>query len=1138
MGRYWLAGRLGAGGQGVVYEAYGEAGERVAVKVPRSDSAESRSRLAKEAAAAQRVASFCTARVIEAQVDDAPLYIVSEYVPGPSLREVAAGAGAYEGDALRRLAIGVATALTAIHRAGIVHRDLKPDNIILGPDGPRVIDFGVAREAGPTTTGPIMGTPGYMAPEVLTGRAATEAADVWAWGMVVLFAARGRDAVEAGEPMAVVGRVLEFEADVAGLPEELAPLVSAATARDPAARPAAGDLLLRLLGEGARRDAGDPLARGGLVAGELRGQAGPDLGAIAEELYGELSEDERTAVPEVFLRLLDGDGLRPVEREELPEAKAVDSMLAVFVSAGILAPGGGGYELVAPGLVQAWPRLRDWLAGNREGLPVHRRLAEAAAEWDGHGRKPADLLQGTNLDRTLQWAATERKDLTLAARERDFLDAAAGQARRRTRRRGLIAAVLAVLLVAALGGLGAAEYLRRESARQRDEALARELALRAAGLRELEPALAGLLSVAAWRLAPGLVETAGALYDAGSQHVTDVFVAPYVDAESVQALSTDGHVLASVTDGTARLWDVPTGRKLHELAGLGAGVQSVAVSLDGRLLAARDDKGVRLWDTVTGSRLGGRFASRASGFGALEFDRTGRRLAVPYGSDGEQWWDVATRKPLTAPGGAILNGVSPDGRYGFVADSEDRSQVWDLRRRRRLHLPALPGTGTTVEARFSDDGRALVVVEDVARHDKPKVRLYELPSGTTEYELEGENAQAADLVFDGRYLATWRPADLLALRPRDSLVTALLLPVPEGVTQVRFDLAGKAVRLLNAAGGVSTVDVSPLFDPRLGDELPDLRMSQDGRVLAVKRDDRLELLDPATRRRLAGPIAWKGDGSAMAFSADGTRLAYGDGARVRVLDVASGRETQAVELAGKGAEKADALAFDPGGRTLAVLPSRFEGQLPLELHDLASSRARTTKVTGAGPMDFAPDGSRLLMGGPELRLYDPVGGTVLPVGAEARRVGGAFAYSPDGRQVAFSHPDRITLWDRDLRTMLGAFPTVPGAEQFALPVWSPDGRLIATYEKGPRIRLWDVASRRYVGVVFDAMAESAGDNVWLGFSADGTKLHTLDDDGAFRTHDLDRRHVAATVCARAGRALTAAEWRTYLPGVEPFDVCR
>ncbi|MFI9848705.1 protein kinase, partial [Nonomuraea sp. NPDC051941] len=103
LGRYWLVGRLGAGGQGVVYEAYGERGERVAIKVPRSESAQARARLAKEASAAQRVASFCTAKVIEAQVEAAPLYIVSEYVAGLSLRQVVAESGPYEGDRLRRL---------------------------------------------------------------------------------------------------------------------------------------------------------------------------------------------------------------------------------------------------------------------------------------------------------------------------------------------------------------------------------------------------------------------------------------------------------------------------------------------------------------------------------------------------------------------------------------------------------------------------------------------------------------------------------------------------------------------------------------------------------------------------------------------------------------------------------------------------------------------------------------------------------------------------------------------------------------------------------------------------------------------------------------------------------------------------
>ncbi|MFD1539237.1 WD40 repeat domain-containing serine/threonine-protein kinase [Nonomuraea guangzhouensis] len=1154
MGRYWLAARLGAGGQGVVYEGYGEAGERVAIKVPRYDSAESRARLAKEAAAAQRVASFCTAKVIEAQVDSAPLYIVSEFVPGPSLRRVVAESGPYQKDALRRLAIGVATALTAIHQGGIVHRDLKPDNIIMGPDGPRVIDFGVAREVGPTTSGPIMGTPGYMPPEVFSGRGASEAADLWAWAMVVLFAARGKDVIEAGDPAAVIGRVMEFEPDVCGLPEPLDAFVAAALARDPTERPAAGEVLLRLLGHGGAaplRRGDDLLERGLTQAGALTGRPEPDLGAIAEELYGELTEAERATVPEVFLRMIDGDELRPVGRDELPDSQAVDAMLTLFGAAGLVMRSGATYELATPGLLHAWPRLRDWVAGNREGLPVHRRLAESAALWNEHGRRPADLLHGSVLDRTMQWAATAHKDLTLGRREREFLDEAVSLARTRARRRRLVAATLAVLLVVALGGLGTAEYLRRESNRQRDDALARELALRAADLRQSDPQVAKLLSVAGWRLSPELPETRGALYDSLSQTTTSVFLDPDYTAATVQNLGQDGRVLVSVDGGTARIWDVTGQRRIGVLSGVSAEVSQAALAPDGHTLALLDHEGVRLWDTRTGRPLGAPIArqGRKSGDGTLSFDGSGRYLAIPWGAKAlPEWWDVAKRERLTAPSGAALNAISRDGRFGYVVKGHD-AELWDLRRGKRTPIPRLGrDEGVIKQAAFSDDGKMMVTTELLNSDRASRIRGFELPSGEEMMGQEGDVGTEVAFVFGDAFIADWGGQDKLTFQRRSTYDTVYSQATPDFVGGLRFDLADRAVRYLDEHGAVHTEDVSMMFDPPIGggSESGNVRLDPSTRVLAaIWDDDRMEVRDAATGRSLMKPISWSsrssmkpiswsGPGSATAFSPDGRRLALAAGDTIHIVDTTQYRVSARLKLGGDREQGAQALAFSPDGHTLAV--SRYGEHGRVELWDLERGSQRAETGTGANDLAFRPDG-RLLVTGNPLQLIDPEKGATRPPEQGTGQLAGAFAFSPDGRQVAFSGPGRLTLWDGDIRTKIAEFPAVPGSEATRL-AWSPDGRTIATYEQGSRVRLWDVPSRRPLGLVFDGkQAADSAHSGWVAFSADGTKLHTAAPDGTIRVFDVDERHVAATLCVRAGRTLTAGEWSRHLPDIEPFTIC-
>ncbi|WP_242911031.1 protein kinase domain-containing protein [Actinomadura terrae] len=259
IGAHRVLRRLGQGGQGVVYLAEDGRGERVAIKVLHAASlgdARARERFVREIEAARRVASFCTARVLEAAFEGEVPYVVSEYVEGPSLRQAVTAGGPRAGGALDRLAIGTITALAAIAEAGIVHRDFKPDNVLLAADGLRVIDFGIARvaNAGSSVTGHVIGTPAYMAPEQFEGGAVGPPADVYAWACAMVYAATGRPPHGADSIPQIMYRKLRGEAEFGEFAGRasgaLAAMVERGLSRDPGVRPAAKDILLSLIGHG------------------------------------------------------------------------------------------------------------------------------------------------------------------------------------------------------------------------------------------------------------------------------------------------------------------------------------------------------------------------------------------------------------------------------------------------------------------------------------------------------------------------------------------------------------------------------------------------------------------------------------------------------------------------------------------------------------------------------------------------------------------------------------------------------------------------------------------------------------------------------------------------------------------------
>ncbi|MFI6601091.1 protein kinase [Nonomuraea sp. NPDC050536] len=1146
IGEYWLAGRLGSGGQGVVYEAYDADGRRVALKMLHATGADgSRERFAKEATAAGRVASFCTARVLTSDLDGPRPYIVSEYVAGPSLGQAVRDGRRFTGDDLHRLATAVATALTAIHEAGVIHRDLKPGNVLLGPDGPRVIDFGIARtlDMSLTRTGEVSGTPSYMAPEVYTGQRAGAPADVFAWGAIMVFAATGKDPFEADNLGGVMHRVLSQQPDLSALPPRLAELVSVALRKDPATRPTSRDLLLALVtGNGA--DTRGLLTQGSRAAEGVRGQGegDPELGTIAEDAYTALGPQERDLAAEVFLRLVAVDEHghetgRSASHEELfggrpeHEAAAVRRVLRAF--AYVVAVENESVALSRPALLRAWPRLRMWVDADREGLAVLSQITAAAGHWIEYGRRDGDLLQGSRLEEALSWAATGRRHVTLTPRERDFLQAGTALARKRARRRTLTITALAGLLVVSLVAGGLALWQRQEATKQRDVLTAKQVAAEADRTRTTDPVLAMLLSVAAWRVSPQS-EARSALTASFQQRETAAFRDPQVKGVASRALSRDGRTLVSVSEGGVNVYDVRTHRRTGGWQGPGLNGrmrQDPVLSRTGRLLMLATYEEFGVWDLATGKRLLKQSFPPGTADMHVTMGEDEATLAVSYDSTLDHLVDIRTGR--TFGKGADLPSWAPlidrTGRHLLLPDDDGLAERalpgWTPEHRypgcHRAHLVAFSPDGATLACVGSD-----MVLVDAATGHRRDTRDWTC-------DVCGDSLSQLRFSPDGRYLAAFSKRNIRVWKVADHEHELLSYQAEGELSDVRFD--GTTLRYLVDDTVISVDLASRAASTKVGGSAVLSPGSQWAAIGGFEAKN-VRLWDVRGHKEVARfPIEAGGASQLLVFDPAGRRLIIGqESGRIELIDVGTRKRIWSILSPHADSQMPSRAAFSPDGRTIALAlgPRGQVDDYRLAVLDAATGRVLHDSRTIGDGGPYLPDGKRLATGSG--RFVDVATGKPVGTGYDTSWMGGAgVALSSRGLMaVAYDEMGRISLWDPTgptaVRPMLARSDGANGAL-----VFSPGGDLLAS-GGGDSVQLWDPVNRRRIGGSFATQTVQDIDS--LTFSADGTRLY-YSGDGAILEFPVGPEQVAAAVCGRVGHGLSESDWNRYLKDVPYRKVC-
>ncbi len=920
-------------------------------------------------------------------------------------------------------------------------------------------------------------------------------------------------------------------------------------------------------------------------------------GAIAETAEAVFTDrftpQDQDIARRIFLRLTElgeepasGDTRRRVALTELTmrpeEADATRNVLKVLADARLITTSEENVEVAHEALIREWPRLREWLEDNREGLLIHRRLIEASQEWDDLAREPELLYRGARLIQAQEWGETYQTEMNDL--EREFLDASiswaeqemaereeqrlreleAAQklaeaekqraeaqtrfARQLTRRAVYLTGAMIIALLMAFTALYFGSRARQTAVTSQNErriATSRELAADALNNLSVDPERSMLLamqSISTTRSTDATVlpESLEALHRSIVSSPIRYMLEGHGTKVLTAAFSPDGKSLATIgDDGTTILWDSLNGAELRRLPGTtqkreNLTDQRLAYSPDGKLLAACDSDQIKIYNPSTGD------------------------LVMTL--EGEQ-----------ADASAVA--FSPDGKYLASGSMDGKARIWDASTGALLHL--LSGHSDAVESvTYSPDGKWLVTTSDDATF-----KIWDAATGALLRDFTGFSGLIDSAAFspDGTRLAftadgslhVWQ-VDINLVNENYALTKHEIYTIPEGGAVV-FSPDGS--RLAAAAG-----DVAKVWDAATGGELmtlvghtgwvSDVAFSPDGERLASTSLDKtvkIWSLEPGAESvTVSGPgavygvrLAYNpngqefatsaGDGSAtiwdatngqplrtfsghdrevlsVAFSSDGKRFATGSlDTTAMVWDSATGKKL--LTLSGHEMGVRD-IAFSPDGSLIAT--GGFDGKAILwdatkgePLHTILGHEGLVLGVA------FSPDGTHLATSSTDktAKIWDVKSGQLLLTLTGHTDGIPDIAYSPDGTMIATGSGDAtVKIWDaatgKELRTLPGH------GSQIQSVAFSPDGKILASGSGDHTAKLWDVAT----GKELLTLPGDLGGVTGVAFSIldGGSNLVVASADGVVRVFLLNTDELLPLARSRVTRSLTDAECQRYL----------